>query len=164
MNKKIKIIELLNKTANGEELPKKIKYESVFELQDGLYLSIDDNTCRFADYLWCDFSNINDEVEILEDNTEKQEYLGESWKEVGKRVGEWAKEFEQGFKESFTEIVTCPFKKLEDNTKEIEELDIQSIKEMPFETLDIGWEDVRDTTNDLIKAVKQLDKKIKEKE
>lgn len=71
MNKKIKIIELLNKIANKEELPKKIKYESVFELQDGLYMSVDDNTCRFADYLWCDFSNINDEVEILEDNTEE---------------------------------------------------------------------------------------------
>lgn len=73
MNKKIKIIELLNKIANKEELPKKIKYESVFELQDGLYISVDDTTCRFADYLWCDFSNINDYVEILEDNTEEIE-------------------------------------------------------------------------------------------
>lgn len=75
MNKKIKIIDLLNKIANNEELPKKIKYKSVFELQDGLYLSVDDNNSRFADYLFCDFSNINDDVEILEDNTEETKQL-----------------------------------------------------------------------------------------
>lgn len=73
MNKKIKIIDLLNKIANKEELPKRIKYGGVFELQDGLYVLVDDNTCRFADIfgIWCDFSILNDEVEILEDNTEE---------------------------------------------------------------------------------------------
>ena len=92
MNKKIKIIELLNKIANEEELPKKIKYESVFELQDGLYMSVDDNTCRFADYLWCDFSNINDEVEILEDNTEEIEELDEEWTYIEGQVEKtWSK-------------------------------------------------------------------------
>lgn len=89
---KIRIIDLLNKIANKEELPKKIKYESVFELQDGLYLSIDDNTCRFADYLWCDFSNINEEVEILEDNTEEIEELDEEWTYIEGQIEKtWSK-------------------------------------------------------------------------
>lgn len=57
---------------------------------------------------------------VLEDNTEEQETLGESWKEMGKRVGEWAKEFQKGFTESFSDIILG---NKEDNTEEIGELD-----------------------------------------
>ena len=49
MNKKIKIIDLLNKIANGEEVPKRIKLDN--------------------------FNILNEEVEILEDNTEEIEEL-----------------------------------------------------------------------------------------
>ena len=55
-------------------------------------MSVDDNTCRFADYLWCDFSNINDEVEILEDNTEEIEELDEEWTYIEGQVEKtWSK-------------------------------------------------------------------------
>ena len=72
MNKKIKIIELLNKIVNGEEVPKKIKreYGLVYTLNFGhetpTYYDDNDRT------LWdgYNFNILNEDVEILEDNTE----------------------------------------------------------------------------------------------
>lgn len=77
MNKKIKIIELFQKYANNKELPKKIAYKKqVFNLYgDSLYATDEECLDRFMDYINYDFSNINDEVEILEDNTEEIEEL-----------------------------------------------------------------------------------------
>ena len=65
MNKKIKIIELLNKIANGEEVPKEIKKE---DLEGNSFEDLIDNLKYFDK----DFSKtLNDEVEILEDNIEE---------------------------------------------------------------------------------------------
>ena len=76
MIKTIKIIDLLNKIANGEEVPKKIKFcYRTFEY-DGIsdYLCIDKNDCSKEDYCngysihkWIFGSNLNNEVEILEE-------------------------------------------------------------------------------------------------
>ena len=106
------------------------------------------------------------EFELLEDNTEEQEKLGESWKEVGKRVGEWAKEFEQGFKESFTEIINYPFKNLEDNTEEIEELDNwfvderKECREFDIQAINLCFSKHRDKINELVKAVNEIRKDL----
>ena len=78
MNKKIKIIDLLNKIANGEEVPKRIKSE------DREFWFKEDETS--IDYLYRTDKNgngwlvvqdlaLNDWVEILEDNTEEIEEL-----------------------------------------------------------------------------------------
>lgn len=68
MNKKITVIELLNKIANGE-YPKKIKYkgkEHEFNSKIQWYADYD------GVYEWFISGNkLNDEVEILEDNTEE---------------------------------------------------------------------------------------------
>ena len=76
MNKKIKLIELLNKIVNGEDLPKKIKIqEYVFELSkdyEHYYYNEDVEITHLINH---NFSNLNDEVEILEDNTEEIEEL-----------------------------------------------------------------------------------------
>ena len=80
MNKKIKIIELLNKIANGEEVPEKIKIrgntlkwiEIDFEEEKG-YKVIDKNSSFYwlQDIISLDsIEDLNEEVEILEDNTE----------------------------------------------------------------------------------------------
>lgn len=82
MNKKIKVIELLNKIAKGEEIPRHIKYEYyqydwsdnsrdyICEKADGESLHM------FNDGYICILCNtLNDEVEILEDNTEEIEEL-----------------------------------------------------------------------------------------
>ena len=160
MNKKIKIIDLFNKKANNEKMPKKFKYKNyIFELDDVNEYTIDkEKQVAFTELIQFNLNNLNDEIEILEDNTEEQENLGESWKEVGKRVGEWAKEFEKGFKESFTEIINYPFKNLEDNTEEIEELDLSELKGIYTR----GQIEVRIYTkiNELVSAIKQLTIKL----
>ncbi len=72
MKKKIKIIDLLNKIANGEEVPEKIKYyDNIFRKCD-----IGDDYFNDASYDWLfkdifDPSIINDEVKILEDEEDK---------------------------------------------------------------------------------------------
>ena len=76
MNKKIKIIDLLNKVANGEEVPKTIrayygnvhddyKYDEILKW----YITLDDTTVLNA------IDKLNMKVEILEDNTEEIEEL-----------------------------------------------------------------------------------------
>ena len=112
MNKKLKIIELLNKMNNREELPRKIQY------------GIDDNNCpaiwRFMvgsrdyccdeidtmnNYLFRDYIGditvvLNNEVEILEDNTEEIEELKPvedgityryEWSEIPNKINELVK-------------------------------------------------------------------------
>lgn len=79
---KIRIIELLNKIANKEEIPRHIKYEYyqydwsdnandyICEDADGKRLSMFDDG-----YICILCNSLNDEVEILEDNTEEIEEL-----------------------------------------------------------------------------------------
>ena len=75
MNKKIKVIELLNKIANREEVPNKIKiFGIVFVWFEGSYRKEDANLEYITDYCRLDCM-LNDEVEILEDNTEEIEGL-----------------------------------------------------------------------------------------
>ena len=78
MNKKIKLIELLNKIANGEDIPTKIKckgkdfYFNKYEKSiDYLYRVDKDGN----GWLVVQDIALTDEVEILEDNTEEIEEL-----------------------------------------------------------------------------------------
>ena len=67
----MKVIDLLNKIANNEEVPKKIKYN------DYIYTAKGNAKEHFVDYCseedeWCfnhyvRYENLNDEVEIIED-------------------------------------------------------------------------------------------------
>ena len=119
MSKIIKVIDLLNKIANGE-IPSEIKYKNriyKYDSNEKDYMHEDVFNCY--DYLignnFKDLDNLNDTVEIIEEQ---------------------------------------------------EEIDIQSIEEI--EPAMNGNAYVIDnktwTLNQVIKAVKQLDKKIKEKE
>lgn len=109
MNKKIKVIELLNKIANGEDLPKRIKIQDyVFELSkdyEHYYYNEDVEITHLINH---NFSNLNDEVEILEDNTEEIEeipqyridnctdynycYLAEKYNKLAKAVNQIRKD------------------------------------------------------------------------
>ena len=66
MSKAIKVIDLLNKIANGEEAPKKIKYNDE-EYHTNIF-----NTYYFDDNngTALNFENLNDEVEIIEEEPE----------------------------------------------------------------------------------------------
>lgn len=62
----MKIIDLLNKIANGEEVPKKIKYNNIDYFwcnQCKIYERFEDGSKD----LYNDLDNLNDEVEIIEE-------------------------------------------------------------------------------------------------
>ena len=88
MNKKIKVIELLNKIANGEEMPKEIKFENKIykyykERQDYIVYIDEDEFCGET-LLFNIMSShfipelLETKVEILEDNIEEIEELNGS--------------------------------------------------------------------------------------
>ena len=66
---KIKIIDLLNKIANGEEAPKKIKYKDIeYEYNEKSYIDgFDDDL--FVN-VYCNEIDLNEEVEIIEEKVE----------------------------------------------------------------------------------------------
>jgi len=114
----MKVIDLLNKIANGEELPNKIKYHDL-EYTKGKIKEFD-TLLSYNHIDFCEFvraRELNDEVEIIEEEPE---------------------------------------------------IDIQGIEELDYvEDYEADETDIklnRDKIRELIKAVKQLDNKIKEKE
>lgn len=72
MNREIRIIDLLNKKANREEMPNKIKYENIewyYDIEENEYIKENEDYWLFQDY----FPNnlnfmdcLNDLVEILD--------------------------------------------------------------------------------------------------
>ena len=70
MKKTIRVIDLLNKIAKGEEVPKKIKkiweYEYKYDELRNEYHYMNHENKRF-DEDWLIFSMINDEIEILDE-------------------------------------------------------------------------------------------------
>ena len=103
--KTIKIIDLLNKIANGEEVPKKIKY-------DNKIWEWDNWSKDWADYVYsgCDgllndegtydlFAILNDEVEIIEEDKEENEIPNinlDNMKDIGTKVGKAYRELFEG--------------------------------------------------------------------
>jgi len=79
----MRIIDLLNKIANGEEAPEKIKYDgSIYKfdnLQDD-YMP-NDNYEGLLDEL-CTFSALNDEVEIIEEDKKIEKIIPTSLKDI----------------------------------------------------------------------------------
>ena len=111
---KIKVINLLNKIANKEELPQRIKYDD-YEWKLGtaenekMDYSRYDYVELFNQYLECSLiESLNDEIELLED----------------------------------------------------EEIDIKKIEKMSENIDEIGWLEMSDKINELVKAIKQLNNKI----
>ena len=73
----MKVIDLLNKIANGEEVPKKIKINDIeFEIYTespniDYKLANGQSTYLFQDYIYCYGEiKLNDEVEIIEEDKE----------------------------------------------------------------------------------------------
>ena len=71
MSKVIKVIDLLNKIANGEEKPKEFKYDgNTYTLRaDDIYVDIKTND-YFSEAIYYDLGNMNEEVEIIEEEPE----------------------------------------------------------------------------------------------
>lgn len=74
----MKVIDLLNKIANGEEVPKKIKYdEKIYYLDDGNYRAYNKYGYQMELMLYNPFHILNDEVEVIEEDKkiEKLEHM-----------------------------------------------------------------------------------------
>lgn len=63
----MRIIDLLNKKANGEETPKKFKYDDLIFEENKYGFYIDNKESNLIDSIYYDYSNLNDEIEIIED-------------------------------------------------------------------------------------------------
>jgi len=114
MNKKIKIIELLNMIANGE-LKNNTKFNIINE--DGDIIK-----CKYSStypgYIWVIYNEevsfnykidhlriLSYEVEILEDNTEEiEEYKVETFEQLGYEVGKMSMAIAKGFEKAIKEI------------------------------------------------------------
>ena len=105
MNKKIKIIELLNKMENEEKVPKRIKWGTVNyilrqnSLDGHLYYEKEQGCTSLVTELKT-MDDLKSEVEILEDNTEEIEELEKiengnvytyNWIEMANKVNELVK-------------------------------------------------------------------------
>lgn len=72
----MRIIDIFNKIANGEELPKKFKYGgATFELEGNGVSYTDQDGDNLIGYICHDSSNLNDEIEIVEVVEEKPELI-----------------------------------------------------------------------------------------
>jgi hypothetical protein len=79
----MKVIDLLNRIANGEEVPKKIRYDSdtYYYIEDNREGVCYINTALDRENIWSHFlyniSTLNDEVEIIKEDKkiEKLEYI-----------------------------------------------------------------------------------------
>lgn len=100
----MKIIDLLNKKANGEKLPKIIiidgeRYylQNIDDLED-LYINAGNNS-------WTRVESIilNDEIEIIEEKKEENKITPESIKALGMAFGNMKKLFEEGYEKGLKE-------------------------------------------------------------
>ena len=76
---KIKVIDLLNKIAKGEEVPEKIRYNAIVYQKDNdgdidFYIGNNHNGTLFLEKLG-DTNELNDEIEIIEEKPKKIEEL-----------------------------------------------------------------------------------------
>ena len=78
----MKVIDLLNKIANGEDTPDRFIYDGMlFERHlDNYYQHYDigktySNIVQFTDEICSDYSNLNDEVEIIEDTSKEDKKI-----------------------------------------------------------------------------------------
>ena len=82
---KIKIIDLLNKLANGEDTPNELKYGDLTFIKNNIGFYQDEYGFNLTAYICYDYSNLNDEIEIIEEEKkielpEKLKNKEEKWK------------------------------------------------------------------------------------
>ena len=71
----MKVIDLLNKIANGEEVPKKIKYEGIEYTHIDNYCYADKNGRLLSYEIYAEQHRLNDEIEIIEDTPKENKKL-----------------------------------------------------------------------------------------
>lgn len=92
----MKIIDLLNKIANGEEVPKKIKYDGIEYEEEPCYMLYKvAGECSESQLK----NLLNDQVEIIEEDKEENEIPNinlDNMKDIGTKVGKAYRELFEG--------------------------------------------------------------------
>ena len=112
MNKKIKFIEIFQKYVNGEQMPKTIKRGSSvldYDNKDKKYYERGSEKCIYLSIE--NFKELENEFEILEDNTEdkgyellktiKNENNFEGFEDMGYEYGKFCIDFYKGVRKAF---------------------------------------------------------------
>jgi len=100
MNKKIKIIDLIDKIYHKNNVPKRIKYKNKIWLYD----NVEERYCLEDSFVSLAFETdrLTDEVEILEDNTEEIEEKS-NFEDMGYEIAQAYFEFYKGIAKALTE-------------------------------------------------------------
>ena len=67
---KIKIIDLFNKLANGEDTPNEFKYRGLTFIKNNVGFYQDEDGFNLTANIFHDYSNLNDEIELIEEPKE----------------------------------------------------------------------------------------------
>lgn len=88
----MKIIDLLNKIAKGEEVPKKIKYEKDTYIHiDNYCYYCEDTNLILSDRIFAEYSKLNDEVEVIEEDKKMANYITNLQQENKQLKDNWNK-------------------------------------------------------------------------
>ena len=104
MNKKIKVIDLIDKKYHNLELPKHIRINKLEYFYNENRKTYDS---EYGEQMSFDFTDnvLNMEVEILEDNTEEiEKYKGESFEQLGYDIGKLSIAITKGFEKAIKEM------------------------------------------------------------
>lgn len=107
---KIRVIDLLNKITNGEEVPEKIKYKNELYVFNKNTETIDDlyrlNHTDGIDWLSHINIELTDDVEIIEEQPEIdiQNKNETNWEKIGEMVGKMYLEFAKGFNNALEQL------------------------------------------------------------
>jgi hypothetical protein len=87
----MKIIDLYNKIANGEEIPEKFKYEDVLYTREPMsffdYTYVDENDKLFEDAFTLE--SLNDEIEIIEDTPKEDKKIEDKARFQYSQIPSW---------------------------------------------------------------------------
>lgn len=165
----MKIIDLLNKIAKNEEVPKKICYEEYIWTWNG---ETYDNReqCLFEDYIdkkYVITDVLNDEIEIIEqETTYEQNFTGWKMFQSGKVVCSYDCDRPALKPVDIADVEKDVKEMLKENPKKIEELELVSLEEFktmtPAERYHVTAIEY-DRINDLTKAVNYLLEKESDK-
>lgn len=148
--KTIKIIDLLNKIANGEEVPKKIKYRNwLYEFNK----NYNDYLCQYDSLLYRENDDVrqflNDEVEILE---EEKKITPTDFENLGYALGSIRKYINKGYDKAIEE------KKIPERVLNAELFDVPKLNNMELSNIALtNKEDIKiikDTLNKVLDYLK----------
>ena len=153
----MKIIDLLNKKANGEETPKKFIYDFYTFTEDDYGMYKDEDGDDLMDSVCCDFSNLNEEIEIIEDKP----YMGMMTRNfVCKNDTQDAKFdlyliFGNDYKGYTIDTYNKTIVKIQDNKKEILE-EVEDKEYVDIEEIAYKPRKVQNAINSLIRNQKKI--------